>query len=414
LSEKRSPKTFSENKEGHFVKYTGIVLALAVAAAGLGASRLGMPSAARAGLEVGPGTVIVHSQFGGQIFGFDIDQNGTEGVLSESSLLENGKDLAAVETFNQATGVIVKVVKKLETEDDFLTLGITGTSAGLVEHEHVVGIYVHNRIYKEVSPLDANKFNGTWKPPLKYNDLILGVSRNQVQPNQTSTTNAVLAFQNFGNNNTFVFGTDVAANIFGPVITLTDPTFYFSNEPVVGYDGVTNQAVVASSSGEVGGPAPQIALVDLTTGKVTQFTGILGPAPYHQGTVNGIAVDSADGIAVTTTELDARVEFYNLAKQTGFAVTLPGNVGQLESGTDVEFDAVNKLFLVAQSVSSTGPGSSIQVYDTKGNLVESLNGFSFSNASNVVGTHIALNPSNRSGYVDGPDSGVTEIQSFTY
>lgn len=414
MSERSFRKRSSKNKEGHFVKYKHFVLALAVAAAGLGALRLGMPAAARAGVEVGPGTVIVHSQFGGQIFGFDIDQNGTEGVLCESSLLENGKDLAAVETFDQATGVIVKVVKKLETEDDFLTLGITGMSVGLVEHEHVVGIYVHNRIYKELSPLDANKFNGTWKSHLKYDDLILGVSRNQVQPNQTSTTNAVLAFQNFGNNNTFVFGTDVGSNTFGPLITLTDPTFYFSNEPVVGYDGATNQAVVASSSGEVGGPAPQIALVNLTTGKVTQFTGILGPAPYHQGTVNGIAVDSADGIAVTTTELDARVEFYNLAKQTGFAVTLPGNVGQLESGTDVEYDPVNKLFFIAQSVSSTGPGSSIQVYDTKGNLVESLNGFSFSNASNVVGTHIALNPSNRSGYVDGPDSGVTEIQSFTY
>jgi len=75
---------------------------------------------------------------------------------------------------------------------------------------------------------------------------------------------------------------------------------------------------------------------------------------------------------------------------------------------------VHKLFFVAQSVSSTAPGSSIQVYDTSGKLVESLNGFNFSNASNVVFTHIALNPSNRTGYVDGPDSGVTEIQSFTY
>jgi hypothetical protein len=28
--------------------------------------------------------------------------------------------------------------------------------------------------------------------------------------------------------------------------------------------------------------------------------------------------------------------------------------------------------------------------------------------------HIALNPSKRSGFVDGPDQGVTEIQSFTY
>jgi hypothetical protein len=125
-------------------------------------------------------------------------------------------------------------------------------------------------------------------------------------------------------------------------------------------------------------------------------------------------VGSADGIACTTTELDFSVEFYNLKKKSGFAVTLPGATSQLQSGSDVEFDPVHKLFFVAQSVSSTGSGSSIQVYDTKGNLVESLNGFNFSNAFNVVFTHIALHPSNRSGDGDGPDPGVTEIQSFTY
>jgi hypothetical protein len=108
------------------------------------------------------------------------------------------------------------------------------------------------------------------------------------------------------------------------------------------------------------------------------------------------------------------VEFYNLKTKTGFSVTLPGATGQLQSGSDVEFDPVNKLFFVAQSVSSTGSGSSIHVYDTKGNLVESLDGFNFSNASKVVFTHIALNPGNRSGYVDGPDPGVTQVQSFTY
>jgi hypothetical protein len=103
-----------------------------------------------------------------------------------------------------------------------------------------------------------------------------------------------------------------------------------------------------------------------------------------------------------------------LKKKTGFAVTLPGATSQLQSGSDVEFDPINKLFFIAQSVSSTGQGSSIQVYDTNGNLIESLNGFNFSNASNVIFTHIALNPSHRTGYVDGPDSGVTELQSFTY
>src|SRR3984885_16172739 len=98
----------------------------------------------------------------------------------------------------------------------------------------------------------------------------------------------------------------------GSQIILTDPTFFFSNEPVVGYDTVTNQAVVAASSGEVGGPAPQIALVDLSAGTGKQVTGVLGPPPYHQGTGNGIAVDSVGGIAVTTTELNARGGGFNL------------------------------------------------------------------------------------------------------
>ncbi len=358
---------------------------------------------------VGPGSTIVHSEFGGQIFGFDIDQNGTEGVLSEAQDLGGEKVLAAIETFDQATGKILKVVKKIETKDDFLTLGIVGSSVGLVEREHVVGIYVKKRIYEELNPLDYNKFTNKWTPPLASDDIIIGVSRDQGSP-----TNAVLAFENGGTDSTFVFGSNVAANTSGPLITLTDPVFFFSDSPVMAYDSKTNRAVIAASTGEVGGPPPVIALADLTAGTVTEFNGLAGPPPYRAGFVNGIAVDSAEGIACTTTELDFSVEFYNLKKKTGFAVVLPGATDQLQSGSDVEFDPVNKLFLVAQSVSSTGSGSSIQVFDTKGNLVESLNGFNFSNSFNVVFTHIALNPSNRSGYVDGPDSGVTEIQSFTY
>ena len=358
---------------------------------------------------IGSGNTIVHSQYGGRIFGFDIDQNGTEGVLSEAQDVGGGNVLAAVETFDQATGKILKVVKKLVTKDDFLTLGIVGTSVGLVEREHVQGIYVVKRIYELLNPVASNKFTGTWTPPLAKNDIISGVSRSQ-----GSATTAVLAFQNGGDNHMFVFGSKVGANTFGPFITLTNPVFFSGSIPVMAYDIKTNQAVVAASTGAVGGPPPVFALVNLATGSVTEFKGLPGPPPYRAGSVNGIAVDSEDGIACTTTELDFSVEFYNLKKKTGFAVTLPGGTGQSQSGSDVEFDPVHKLFFVAQSQSSTGSGSSIQVYDTKGTLVESLNGFNFSNASNVIFTHIALNPSNRSGYVDGPDSGVTDIQSFTY
>ncbi|HEY4902356.1 MAG TPA: hypothetical protein VIH89_02690 [Candidatus Sulfotelmatobacter sp.] len=359
---------------------------------------------------VGPGTTIVHSQFGGQIFGFDIDQNGTEGVLSEAKTLSNGNVLAAVETFDQKSGKILKVVSKTETQDDFLTLGIAGTNLGLVERERVTGFSVTQRIYDELNPLSLNKFTGIWTPPLNAKDIITGISRNQGVP-----TTAVLYFENTGNNfDTFVFGTNLAENTFTPAVDLTDPTFMTSNAPHVAYDSVTNEAVVASSDSAVGGPAPMIALVDLATGTVNEFTGLRGPYPFRQGSINGLAVDSEDGIACTTTEVDFRVEFYNLKTQTGFAHVLPNATGQLQSGSDVEYDPVNKLFFVAQSVSSTGSGSSIQVYNTAGKLVESLNGFNFSNASNVVFTHIALNPSNRTGYVDGPDSQVRDIQSFTY
>lgn len=151
-------------------------------------------------------------------------------------------------------------------------------------------------------------------------------------------------------------------------------------------------------------------MVDLGTSKFTEFTGT------GFGFINGIAIDAADGVVCTDTEDDASVEFYDLKKETGFTVVLP-NPGEQQqfSGADVEFDSIHKLFLIAQPTSSvSSSGSTIYVYDTKGNLKETLNGFDFSNTFNVVPTHIALHPSQRSGFVDGPDQGVTEVQSFTY
>jgi len=359
---------------------------------------------------IGAGPIFVNSEFGGSIFGFDIDQNGTEGVFSEGQSLPNGKTLAAVETFDQATGQIVKVVKKTDNSlDDFVTHGIVGTSIGLVEHQIVTGIYVTKRVYEELNPVDANKFTGKWKAPLVGDDIIITVSHDQGAP-----TTAVLYFENSGDSPTFVMGTNVGANTFGPSIPLSS-IFCFCLSPVMAYDTVTNQAVIASSSGAVGGPAPQVALANLTTGEVTQFTGVPEP-PLGPGSVNGIAVDSEDGIAVTATELNGNITFYDLATQTGFLVALP-DPGQLTSGTDVEFDPIHKLFFVAQQVSGTASGSSIQVYDTKGNFVESLNGFNFSDTSSVIGTYIALNPSNRSGFVNsaGPDGTQgNALQSFTY
>jgi len=69
---------------------------------------------------------------------------------------------------------------------------------------------------------------------------------------------------------------------------------------------------------------------------------------------------------------------------------------------------------VAQPNSSVSSGSTIYVYDIKGNLRETLNGFSFSNTFNVIPAHIALHPSARAGFVDGPSANVNQLQGFTY
>ncbi len=357
----------------------------------------------------GPTGILVHSQFGGQIFGFDIDQNGTEGILAEAKSLANGNVLAAVETFDQATGDILHVVQLTQpnhAQDDFITMGVVGNSVGLFEHEIVGHEFVSSRVFSVLNPLSGNRITGDWTPPIGTQHIIMptGVSRSQGVPNV-----AVFAYDNSDNFIPYVFSSNVANNTFGPVVHITDATNFGSVPPPIAYDSVTNQAVLGGGTGAFD-TRPVIGVVGLTAGTFTEFEGI------GFGFVNGIAMDSADGIFCTDTEDDASVEFYNLSTQTGFTVVLPGSGEQQQfSGADVEFDSVNKLFLIAQPDSSSTPsGSSIYVYDIHGNLQETINGFSFSNTFNIVPMHIALHPSLRSGYVDGPNSGVTEIQAFTY
>ena len=57
---------------------------------------------------LGAGDVIVHGRLGGLIFGFEVDPNGTEGLLGEAVSNPDGTVSARVETFSQATGRIIK------------------------------------------------------------------------------------------------------------------------------------------------------------------------------------------------------------------------------------------------------------------------------------------------------------------
>lgn len=364
------------------------------------------------GPSVGKG-ILIQDMFGGEIFGYDVDHGGTEGLLSEALLQSDGKYTIATETFDQVAGRIISVVELvIDTDDDFITLGVLGVTAGaggaggvggahmghigLREQEHVQGLYVTSRTYNLMNPLSGNMFTGAWTPPIDDHTQLF----EDVEGNQGAPGVAVMASTDTCCSR-FVFGSNLGANTFGPTVNLQDPIFTGGVPPLLAYDSTTNQAVLAQAQGAPF-TIPQIVLVNLTTRNVTEFTG------HGFGYVNGLAVDSATGIACTTTETDNNAEFYNLTTRTGFIVALPF-IGQY-SGATVAVDPVHKLFLITHPVPGS-PGQ-IHVYDENGNMIESLRNFQFGPG----GATIALNPNTRTGYVlaAGLGGANSALQSFTY
>jgi len=338
------------------------------------------------------GTVIVHPKLGGIILGYDIDRTGTEGLLSEYVPQGDGKNDVATETFDQTTGKILKVVaKKTDTLNDYVTQGIWG-GVGLDLYQRVVQNRVRNH-FLTIDPLDSATFTGKWTPPIKKDHQLYAIS---VSPEGTDDV-AAYQVKFDGTLRGYIFGSNIATNTFGPQIPLK-----LGDLPLLAYDSETNQAVLA----HIGSPTthPVLQTADLTTGKVRKFSAL------GVDVVNGLAVDSATGTACITTEggpfVPPMVEFYDLDKQTGFGVTLSGS----NIGLDVDFDPVNKLFLVAES---DFVNYNILVYDETGNLQETIP----VQALPISPSLIALNPGKRIGFVPvivEPQHEFLELQSFTY
>jgi hypothetical protein len=343
----------------------------------------------------GPGKIVVHPKFGGQISGYDIDQNGTEGVLAEQKTLANGDTLSAVETFDQGTGKILSVIRKGVTQfDDDIVIGIVGTSTGIVVHEHAVA-HGAVRTYHLISPLDANKYTGLWHPPHfdDNNDIVFGVSHNQ----GAAEAAFFVLHDVYPGTTYFAFEEDMQKQTFGKEITMTSPDFEPFTPVAFAFDVKTNAGVLAEAQG-CNYCVMQVGLVNLDSGNFDEFQG-LGKG------LQGLAVDSDDGVACTTSADTASVQFYDLKTQTGIIEDLPGGVGQAQSGFDVEYDPIHKLFLVFQP---DGPGEHnfMQVYDPKGNLLDSIDFGPY----NHFGGYIALQPKQRSGFLgEGP-----VLRSFTY
>ncbi|HXB84320.1 MAG TPA: hypothetical protein VNU22_13300, partial [Candidatus Acidoferrum sp.] len=282
---------------------------------------------------VGLGKIL--SSNGGQIFGFDIDRNGNDGALATST---------NVETFDQDSGAILKTFPKSPpsgTSYNFDAI-VTG-DVGLVTRDVMPkGSIFAKRFYDLMDPVKGT-FTGKWTPPVK------DIEVEAAGPNQTTDMTAIFAIELKKHDIPDLFESNVAKNEFGKVFHLDPRTFSLGNLPQLAQDTATDEAVIATSpdGGRVQGAAPINVLVNLKTGKQTQFTG-LNNGEFGAGFVNGLAVDSTTGVAATTTELNAQVEFYDLAKQTGTAAQLPctGDTSQSNSGAGIANDPVNGLFLV--------------------------------------------------------------------
>jgi len=366
---------------------------------------------------VGLGKVLT-TKDSGQIFGFDINQAGDDGVLASANL--NTQDVpSSVETFDQNTGKITKSFRKRVGEQNAaLVDGIGAGDVALVTHYKPIKDTIYSkRKYAVMNPVSAEKFTGEWTPPIKDVDV------QQLAENQVTSTSVALAIELKQQDIPVLFVSDIAANTFSNVIHL-DGRFSINTSPQLAQFTAANEAVLATSpdGGKRGGAAPINALVDLSTGKVTTFNGY-NNGFYHAGLVNGLAVDPNTGVAATTTELNAQVEFYDLKKKTGITfVQLPctNDQDQLNSGTTITNDPVNKLFLVTDLQYCDGSeGAAIVVYDEKGNLVETITGFDPDVRFAVIQPPPRINPSKRMGWAfGGPNGagfqGVNQLQQFFY
>ena len=113
--------------------------------------------------KIGLGKVL-STRDGGQIFGFDIDQSGTDGVLASAQDSGGSGDfLVSVETFDQDRGRITRsFAKYLGPRNSYAVDGIFAGDVALVTHFVVPdGSIFAKRIYETMNPVTANRFTGT-------------------------------------------------------------------------------------------------------------------------------------------------------------------------------------------------------------------------------------------------------------
>jgi hypothetical protein len=132
---------------------TIVVLAACSAGGGTTPASIAAPNRVAAGNKVGPGKIL-STKDGGQIYGYDVDQNGTDGILASAKQLNTSSFAVSVETFDTKTATIAKSFgvysgPKTTYEDD----GIFENDISLVTRFNIpTGQFYPKRRYFVVNP----------------------------------------------------------------------------------------------------------------------------------------------------------------------------------------------------------------------------------------------------------------------
>jgi hypothetical protein len=396
---------------------TLLLVASLSACAGAGSQGTGAPQVvstlpAMRRQTAGPGPIL-GSKFGGSIYGWDMDQNGTDGLITETVLGGTGTVINVIETFDESTAQIVKVVRKTIRNNasvEPVADAIAGSDVGIVDVENDLASLQRDDHFDLLNTVLRNKITGQTKPPH-----MLGIVPNFVTSNQASSSQVMVAYYEKNRvDQVGLYTYDTVRNAWSKRIDFSRKDLFQLGAPTyAAVDATTNEAVVGYLDASRYNPheSSTFDVMDAATGKhLRSFYGV------GYGWPNGMAIDSTTDTMCTTTTRDMDVEFYNLSTGKGKTVTIPtlyGGGGET-NGAAVAADPVNHLFLVAQLNSTLSPdgGSSVLVYDEHGKLVEYINGLNFFFFNSVIVPRIAVNPSLRIGYVNGPN--VTQLQEFTY
>lgn len=349
---------------------------------------------------VGPGLTVT-SKFGGQIFGWAIDENGTDGVLTEVTPPSGSPFTSVVETFDQATAKITKVVRKQDGDSGNRELSVDAVLAndvGLIDDERHYGEYTRRDVFYLMAPVSKKKVTGTWTRPPGRNFLIFDIADQQSNP--VAVMAATILDRSIKNPPTFeVVVTDVATNkilriLHAPSGDGVDYPYF------VAEDTTTQHAYVPAANYE-----SQTVFIDYDIRSGRMSNNFV--APPGSGPVAGIAIDSASHMMCTTTGSTYSVQMYDLkTKKQTFVGQIPNSGGEGQAGSSIAADPINHLFIVEQPNSLKG-GSEIYIYDEQGNVLESLTGFAFGPLSGIQ-----VVAGSRDGYVGGPQG--NQLESFTY